>query len=167
VTLTITADGYLLDPRTSTFSPDHPDAVHDASHPHEPWSAIGFLVEALDRRRRAGLAPFTVLSCDNIAGNGAITRESVVGMAALRDRDLASWLADQGAFPDSMVDRITPATTDADRAMVARVFGVRDRCPVITEPFSQWVIEDTDRSPACRASTRRWPTRRSPATRHP
>jgi len=142
VTLTITAGGYLVDLDTGSFAGDDPVVVHDLTHPREPWSAVGILVEALDRRRRLGLPPFTVLSCDNIAGNGATARRAVVGMAQLRDRDLASWVDECGAFPASMVDRITPATTDADRMMVERTFGVRDRWPVMAEPFSQWVVED-------------------------
>jgi fructuronate reductase/mannitol 2-dehydrogenase len=83
-----------------------------------------------------------VLSCDNVTRNGAITRNAVVAFAALRDKGLATWVAERGAFPDSMVDRITPGTTDADRAMVEATFGVRDRWPVMTEPFTQWVVED-------------------------
>src|SRR4051794_22098831 len=143
VTLTITAGGYMVDLETGAFAGDAPELVHDLTNPHEPCSAIGLLVEALDRRRRSGLSPFTVLSCDNMTGNGAIARTAVVSMAALRNHDLAAWVDERACFPDSMVDRITPGTTDEDRAMVERTFGVRDRWPVITEPFSQWVIEDS------------------------
>ncbi|HLM18482.1 MAG TPA: mannitol dehydrogenase family protein, partial [Acidimicrobiia bacterium] len=142
VTLTITAGGYLVDLETGAFDGDAPDVVHDLANPHQPCSALGLLVEALDRRRRRGLPPFTVLSCDNLTANGAVARTAVVSMAAQRDHDLAAWVDERGSFPDSMVDRITPGTTDADRAMVERTFGVRDRWPVMTEPFTQWVIED-------------------------
>jgi mannitol 2-dehydrogenase len=142
VTLTITTDGYDVDLQTGAFAGDHPAIRGDLSHPASPCSALGYLVEALDRRRRAGLPPFTVLSCDNLVNNGAIARAAVIGMAGRRDRRLAAWIDERGAFPGSLVDRITPGTTDADRAMVERAFGVRDRCPVMTEPFSQWVIED-------------------------
>jgi mannitol 2-dehydrogenase len=142
VTLTITAGGYMVDLETGSFAGDDASVLHDLAHPHEPRSAVGILVEALDRRRRRGQPPFTVLSCDNMAGNGAVTRTAVLSMAALRGGDLASWLDERGAFPDSMVDRITPPTTDDDRAMVERRFGVRDRWPVIAESFTQWVIED-------------------------
>jgi mannitol 2-dehydrogenase len=133
VTLTITGAAY---------DPDHPDAHADAAHPAQPRTALGYLVEALDRRRRAGRAPFTVLSCDNIPGNGELTRAAVVAFAGMRDDRLASWVDERVAFPSSMVDRITPRTTPADHALVAREFGVVDRWPVVTEPFSQWIVED-------------------------
>jgi mannitol 2-dehydrogenase len=143
VTLTITAAGYKVDAKTGGFDEADPAVVHDLAHPADPCSALGFLVEGLERRRRSGLSPFTVLSCDNMTGNGKVARAAVTGMAALRDPSLAQWVDQRGAFPDSMVDRITPGTTDEDRAMVERIFGVRDRWPVMTEPFSQWVIEDS------------------------
>jgi mannitol-1-phosphate/altronate dehydrogenase len=100
-------------------------------------------VEGLDRRRRAGLPPFTVVSCDNMHRNGEAARSAVVGFARLRDEVLARWIADRVAFPSSMVDRITPHTTPEERTAVAQRYGVDDRWPVITEPFSQWFIEDT------------------------
>jgi mannitol-1-phosphate/altronate dehydrogenase len=121
VTLTITADGYA-----------------DAG----PGSAQALLVAGLARRRRRGLPPFTVLSCDNVPDNGALTRAAVVAAAEPRDPSLAAWIEAEAAFPASMVDRITPRATDATRALVAREYGVVDRCPVVTEPFRQWVIED-------------------------
>ncbi len=142
VTMTITDAGYLLDPRTGTFTPDD-DVLLDLAHPAAPRTVFGFLVEALDRRRRAGTAPFTVLSCDNLHRNGDATRAGVVGFAALRDEVLARWITDRVAFPSSMVDRITPQTAPEERAAVARRYGVDDRWPVVTEPFAQWVIEDT------------------------
>ena len=130
VTLTITTAGYGIDPA-------------DLAHPDQPVTAFGFLVEALDRRRRAGVPPFTVVSCDNMHRNGDAARAAVVGLARLRDEVLARWIADRVAFPSSMVDRITPHTSPDERAAVAEKYGVDDRWPVITEPFSQWVIEDT------------------------
>lgn len=126
VTLTITADGYRV--------PDHPDEARD--------SAFGLMVEALDARRRAHDAPFTVLSCDNLPDSAALTREAVLGQARRRDRGLAQWITERVTFPGSMVDRITPSTTPRDRQVVEEYFGVSDRWPVITEPFSQWVVED-------------------------
>jgi mannitol 2-dehydrogenase len=119
-TLTITANGY---------AGDRPEALM-------------FLVEALARRRRDGLPPFTVLSCDNLTDNGALAREAVLACARTRDERLADWIATHTAFPGSVVDRITPKTSPADRELLAARFGVDDRWPVITEPFSQWVIED-------------------------
>ena len=142
VTLTITAGGYKVDAATGAFAAADPEIVADLAQPQRPCSAIGFLVEALDRRRRAGLAPFTVLSCDNMPANGAIARAAVVGLARMRDEALAGWIERHVAFPSSMVDRITPRTTPQDRRMVEREFGIEDRWPVITESFSQWIVED-------------------------
>ncbi len=142
VTFTVTGAAYHVDFATGTFDADHPEVVADLADPSRPISALGFLVEGLDRRRRAGLPPFTILSCDNLPSNGAVTRTAVVGFARLRDEKLAEWIESEVAFPSSMVDRITPVTTDADRERVAREFGIDDRWPVMTEPFSQWVIED-------------------------
>ena len=141
VTLTITGGGYCVDPVTGEFAPDA-EARADLCRTGHPRSAVGMIVAALDRRRRAGSGPFTVLSCDNIQRNGRATRRAVVGFARLRDEVLARWISDHVTFPASMVDRITPRTTAQDRAAVAERFGVHDRWPVITEPFSQWVIED-------------------------
>jgi mannitol 2-dehydrogenase len=143
VTLTITGAGYRLDPHSGEFDPDDAEVLRDLATPHAPTTVFGYLVEALDRRRRAGLAPFTVVSCDNIHRNGDATRRAVVGLARLRDEVLARWITDRVAFPSSMVDRITPQTSPEERAAVAERYGVDDRWPVITEPFSQWVIEDT------------------------
>ncbi|HEX2073243.1 MAG TPA: mannitol dehydrogenase family protein [Geodermatophilus sp.] len=143
VTLTITDAGYRLDPQTGEFDAAEPDIRHDLSRPGQPSTAFGYIVEALDRRRRTGLPPFTVVSCDNMHRNGDAARAAVVGFARRRDEVLARWIADRVAFPSSMVDRITPQTTPEERAAVAQRYGVDDRWPVITEPFSQWIIEDT------------------------
>ncbi|MGY2074913.1 MULTISPECIES: mannitol dehydrogenase family protein [unclassified Blastococcus] len=142
VSLTITDSGYRLDPRTGLFDADDPDIRWDVRRPTSPRTVFGYLVEALDRRRRAGLEPFSVVSCDNMHRNGDAARAAVVGFAQLRDEVLARWIADRVAFPSSMVDRITPHTSPEERAAVAQRYGVDDRWPVITEPFSQWVIED-------------------------
>jgi mannitol-1-phosphate/altronate dehydrogenase len=142
VTLTVTAGGYKIDPGTGEFAADDPAVVADLADPAHPCSALGYLVESLDRRRRAGLPPYTVLSCDNMPGNGAVTRAAVMAFAALRDPALARWIDDRVAFPSSMVDRITPMTSPEDRDDVERAFGVQDRWPVLTEPFSQWIVED-------------------------
>ncbi|MBZ9675501.1 mannitol dehydrogenase family protein [Mesorhizobium sp. ES1-1] len=141
VTLTITEKAYL---RAAGGGLDtaHPDVVADLARPELPKTAHGFLTEALARRRAAGIAPFTVLCCDNLPANGATLHRLIVEFAALRDARLARHIADEVAFPSSMVDRIVPATTDDDRARVARQLGVADAWPVMTEPFSQWVIED-------------------------
>lgn len=141
-TLTITAGGYHVEPSTGAFCPDDPQVRADLADPGRPCSAIGYLVEALDRRRRAGRAPFTILSCDNMPGNGAVARTAVVALARMRDERLAAWIDEHVTFPSSMVDRITPKTMPEDREMVERAFGVSDRWPVITEQFSQWIVED-------------------------
>ncbi|MFA6157871.1 mannitol dehydrogenase family protein [Mesorhizobium sp.] len=157
VTLTITEKAYL---RAAGGGLDtaHSDIVADLTRPELPKTAHGFLTESLARRRAAGIAPFTVLCCDNLPANGATLHRLIVEFAALRDArlahsgdarlahsgdaDLARHIADEVAFPSSMVDRIVPATTDDDRARVAGQLGVADAWPVMTEPFSQWVIED-------------------------
>ncbi len=142
VTMTITGAGYPLDPHSGALDLGCADLQRDLASPGRPSTAIGYLVEALDRRRRAGTAPFTVVSCDNMHRNGDATRAAVVGLARQRDEVLARWITDRVSFPSSMVDRITPQTTDEERAAVASRYGVDDRWPVITEPFSQWFIED-------------------------
>ena len=102
----------------------------------------GYLVEGLRRRRAANLPPFTVMSCDNLPRNGAAAREAVVTLAAQTDQVLARWIESNGAFPNSVVDRITPATGGGDRAHLSDAYGLMDRWPVVTEPFSQWIVED-------------------------
>ena len=142
VTLTVTEKGYCHKPRDGSLQVDHPDIQHDLANPHTPRSAVGFLVAGLERRFAGGLPPFTVLTCDNLPANGTVVRQVVLGFAALRDPDLADWIADQAAFPCCMVDRITPATTDADFAALAASEGIDDPAMVVHEPFRQWVIED-------------------------
>ena len=134
--------GYYLDSATGKFDTGHPEIVADAEHPDSPKTVFGFIAAALKRRRDAGVAPFTVLSCDNIPGNGHVARDAVAGLAGLSDPDLAKWITDKVAFPNSMVDRITPATSDAERKLVAEDFGIADAWPVTCETFTQWVIED-------------------------
>ena len=141
VTLTITEKAYL---RAADGSLDktHPDIVHDLANPQSPKTAHGFLTESLARRRTAGVPPFTVLCCDNLPANGATLHRLLVEFATLRDAGLVRHIADEVAFPSSMVDRIVPATTDADRVRIAGQLGVEDAWPVMTEPFCQWVVED-------------------------
>lgn len=142
VTLTITEAGYYYVEGTGDLDVNHPTIQHDLQNPDEPTGAFGFLIAALDRRRLAGLPPFTILSCDNIQGNGNVTRQMVTAYAELANPELATWIRENVTFPNSMVDRITPATTDGDRAMVAQQFGIEDGFPIVTEPFIQWVMED-------------------------
>ena len=142
VSLTITEGGYNFNQATGEFDGDNADIRHDLRDPAHPISVFGYLAEALDRRRRAGRAPFTVLSCDNVPQNGDMARKTVLAFAALRGPALHDWIAAHVAFPNSMVDRITPQTTGADRAMVRDEFGIDDAWPVVCEPFRQWIIED-------------------------
>ncbi|WP_262267933.1 mannitol dehydrogenase family protein [Microvirga yunnanensis] len=142
VSLTVTEGGYCIDPATGAFNPNHPDIVHDAAHMDAPKGVFGVLLAALRRRRDQGLAPFTVMSCDNIPHNGQVARDAVAGLADLVDPALAAYVREQVAFPSSMVDRITPATTDRERAILKERFGIQDNWPVFCEPFRQWVLED-------------------------
>ena len=141
VTLTITEKAYLRN-AAGDLDAAHPGIVADLATPDKPQTAHGFLVEALARRRAAGTPPFTILCCDNLPANGATLHRLLVQFAALRDPALARHIAEDVACPSSMVDRIVPATTDADRARVSAALGVEDAWPVMTEPFRQWVIED-------------------------
>ncbi|MDO5657717.1 MAG: mannitol dehydrogenase family protein [Paracoccus sp. (in: a-proteobacteria)] len=141
VTLTVTEKGYCHNPATGALNPDHPDIAHDLTH-DLPRSAPGYLVCALQRRRDAGLAPFTVLSCDNLPHNGALVRGVVLDLARRIDPELADWIETKGRFPASMVDRIAPATSEGDIARIAALTGRHDAAPVMHEPFRQWVIED-------------------------
>ncbi len=143
VTLTITDDGYCIDKRTGEFDCRRSDVGADLSIPNHFTTTWAYLAEALDRRRRAGLAPFTVMSCDNVPDNGHAARTALVAFAALRDPSLGRWIERHVAFPSTMVDRITPATTWAEKRFVERSFGIADACPVIAEPFRQWFVEDT------------------------
>jgi fructuronate reductase len=141
-TLTVTEKGYCHDPAKGTLDEAHPDIVHDLANPDAPRSVPGFIVEALGRRREAGGHAFTVLCCDNLPHNGLTVRNIVTRFAALRDPAVAGYIANEVAFPSTMVDRITPATTDEDSAAISKRLGLEDSAPVVTEPFSQWVIED-------------------------
>jgi mannitol 2-dehydrogenase len=142
VSLTITEGGYYVNQGTGEFDAGHPDIRRDLANPHAPSCSFGYLAEALDRRRARGLAPFTIQSCDNLQGNGDIARRMFLAFARLRDPTLTQWLQAEGAFPNAMVDRITPATTDEHRALVRDKLGIDDGWPVVCEPFRQWVIED-------------------------
>lgn len=142
VALTITEGGYYVNQGTGEFDADHADIAYELAHPEAPRCSFGYLAAALALRHSRGLAPFTVMSCDNLQNNGDVTRKMLLAFVALRDAELARWLATQGSFPNSMVDRITPATTDEHRALVREDFGIVDAWPVVCEPFRQWVIED-------------------------
>ena len=142
VSLTITEGGYFIDPMTGKFDATHPLIVHDGDHPDQANTVFGILVAGLKARKAKGIAPFTIMSCDNVPHNGSVTRNAVVGVARLSDPALAEWVHSDVAFPNAMVDRITPATTDRERELVTSKFGVIDTSPVFCEEFKQWVLED-------------------------
>lgn len=142
VSMTITEGGYLVNQVTGELDVAaesiQPDLVPGAT----PSSVFGYVVEGLRRRRAAGTAPFAVMSCDNLPGNGDVARRMIVAFTRLTDPDLADWIEREVAFPNAMVDRITPVTAPEDIATLEHEFGVRDGWPVVCEPFTQWVLED-------------------------
>ena len=142
VSLTITEGGYNFHHVTGEFDAGNPAVAADLQPGATPATVFGLVAEALQRRRDRGLPPFTVMSCDNIQGNGEVARKMFTAFASLRDPELGAWMQENVAFPNSMVDRITPVTTDQDRAMVAEDFGVEDAWPVVSEDFEQWVLQD-------------------------
>ena len=142
VSLTVTPNGYCLNPATRRLDFTNPMIVRDVAAPREPGSAIGVLTEAYRRRKIAGLEPFTAVSCDNVPHNGRVLRNAVLDYAELFDRGLADWIGLTACFPNTMVDRITPATVAADIERLASDYGIVDNWPVVSEEFSQWVVED-------------------------
>ena len=141
VTLTITEKGYCLAPASGQLELSHPDVAHDLAEPGSPRSAIGFLVAGLAERRRRETAGLTLISCDNLTGNGDKLRDAVLDLSGVQDAELAAWIEQQCQFPNSMVDRIVPATTESDLDEIEAALGQRDPAAVVTEPFSQWMIE--------------------------
>lgn len=142
VSMTITEGGYYIDPASQHFDPEHADIVFDSKNPDKPKTVFGLIVQALKLRKAAGIEPFTIMSCDNIPGNGHVTEDAVVGLAKLNDPAFAEWIAANVAFPNSMVDRITPATGPREREIALNEFEIEDGWPVFCEGFKQWVVED-------------------------
>ena len=142
VSLTITEGGYCIDDSNGEFMADLPQIQHDLSSPAAPKTVFGFLCAALAKRRAAGTPAFTLMSCDNLPHNGAVTRKALLAFAALLDADLTGWIAANVSFPNAMVDRITPMTSVEHRLQLADQHGVDDTWPVVCEPFAQWVLED-------------------------
>ncbi|MHC8320217.1 mannitol dehydrogenase family protein [Pseudomonas sp. GB2N2] len=142
VSLTITEGGYCIDDSNGEFMAHLPQIQHDLAHPDSPKTVFGFLCAALGKRRAAGTPAFTLMSCDNLPHNGAVTRKALLAFAALRDVDLHDWIAENVSFPNAMVDRITPMTSTAHRLQLADKHAVDDAWPVVCEPFVQWVLED-------------------------
>ena len=152
VTITVTEKGYCLGP-DGNLDLSHADIRRDLHTPYAPTSLIGYLVEALRRRRASGAGPLTIVSCDNLVDNGTRLGRAVQQLAQGSDPDLARWIEDEAAFPRTMVDSITPATTQHLHDRVAQVLGMTDRWPVQREGFVQWVIED-----ACAGEIPDWPS---------
>ncbi|MEP7180011.1 MAG: mannitol dehydrogenase family protein, partial [Pseudonocardiales bacterium] len=142
VSLTVTEGGYNLHPVTGEFDERTAAIMADAAPGAVPTSTFGLITEALVRRRERGIEPFTVMSCDNIQSNGDVARKMFTAFARVRSPELAEWVTANVAFPNCMVDRITPVTTDADRRLLADRFRINDAWPVVCEPFTQWVLED-------------------------
>ena len=142
VSLTVTEGGYNFHPVTGRFDDTNPAVQADLRPGAAPATTFGLITEALVRRRERGVTPFTIMSCDNIQGNGHMAHEVFSAFARLRDPGLGDWVENTVRFPNSMVDRITPVTTDEDRAQIAERFGVEDAWPVVCEPFTQWALED-------------------------
>jgi mannitol 2-dehydrogenase len=143
VTLTVTEGGYGIDDLTGKFNPQSPGIAGDLKPGARPRSVFGLLAAALGRRRDAAADPFTIVSCDNLQGNGSLAREALISFTTVLDPALAEWIGQEVHFPNSMVDRITPATTDEDRDEIRARFGIDDRWPVVCEPFTQWVLEES------------------------
>jgi mannitol 2-dehydrogenase len=143
VSLTITEGGYFINPATGVFDLQNPAIVADAAHPESPKTVFGLIIAGLKARREKGIQPFTVMSCDNVPHNGVVARNAVAGLARLFDPELSDWIIAGVAFPNAMVDRITPATGDRERQILARDFAIDDAWPVFCEDFSQWVLEDS------------------------
>ena len=142
VSITVTEGGYFINPATGKFDPGLPEIARDGQYPDDPHTVFGLIARGLKKRREAGIQPFTVMSCDNIPHNGVVARNAVAGVARLYDPALAAWIEANAAFPNGMVDRITPATTDRERAALSRDYGIEDNWPVYCEAFIQWVLED-------------------------
>src|SRR5215211_5866494 len=142
VSLTVTEGGYNFHPVTGEFDEANPAVQADLAPGAVPATTFGLITEALMRRRTRVVAPFTIMSCDNIQGNGHVAQEVFTAFARLREPELGEWVASTICFPNSMVDRITPVTTDNDRDEVRQRFGIEDAWPVVCEPFTQWALED-------------------------
>ena len=142
VSLTVTEGGYNVHPVTGEFDVENPAIKADLAGPGVPATTFGLISAGLRLRRERGIAPFTVMSCDNIQGNGDVAHKMFGAFAAALDPEFGAWVEENVPFPNSMVDRITPATTDADRADVAESYGIDDPWPVVCEDFTQWVLED-------------------------
>ena len=142
VSLTVTEGGYYIDALTGGFDDSHEDIVADAHNPDSPTTVFGIIIAALLKRKKMGLTPFTIMSCDNLPENGLVAKNTVLGLARKLDQSVCDWIEQNVAFPNSMVDCITPSTGEREIGIVATSFGIDDAAPVVCEPFRQWVLED-------------------------
>lgn len=142
VSLTITEGGYNFDRVTGEFDATNQAVAQDLSPHASPTTVFGYIFAALKLRRERGIAPFTVMSCDNIQGNGDVAKKMFTAFASLKQPDFGTWMEENVAFPNSMVDRITPVTSTEDIVEAEKNTGLADAWPVVAEPFFQWVIED-------------------------
>jgi mannitol 2-dehydrogenase len=143
VSLTVTEGGYFVEDTAHEFLEQHPDIQQDLTHPEQPRTWVGFVAQACQRRMEEHGAPITLLSCDNVQDNGKVARTALLSFAELRATTLRRWIEQNVSFPNSMLDCITPRTTDEQRAVIADRFGVKDLAPIVSEPFKQWVLEDS------------------------
>jgi len=142
VSLTITEGGYYINDSTDDFDSAHPEIIEDVSDPDNPKTVFGLLIASLKKRRELSIAPFTIMSCDNLPENGHIAKRTLLALAKMIDTDLAEWIKENVSFPNGMVDCITPATTELEIDLVKNEFDLIDIAPVTCEPFHQWVLED-------------------------
>lgn len=142
VSLTVTEGGYYVDANTGGFDAGHEEIAADVKTPNDPKTVFGIIIAALQKRRDAGIEPFTIMSCDNLPENGHVAKNTVLGLAELISNDVHNWISENVAFPNSMVDCITPATGEREIEIVRTKFGIEDAAPVVCEPFHQWVLED-------------------------
>lgn len=142
VSLTITEGGYFIDPDSGLFDTEHAEIKADIAQPNDPSTVFGIIIKALENRRKNGIKPFTVLSCDNIPHNGDVTKNTLLGLAQAINPALATWIHENVTFPNSMVDCIAPFVDQAQIDRIEQKFGVQDNAPVVCESFRQWVLED-------------------------
>jgi fructuronate reductase len=142
LSLTVTEKAYGIDRQSGQIDKDHSDIAYDLQNPDAPIGVIGLIVKGLALRKAKSLPPFTVLCCDNLPNNGDLVRSGVLDFAQMTDQELAQWISEFGCFPNTMVDRITPAATPELLDTAEELLGVQDKLTIETEPFSQWVIED-------------------------
>ena len=142
ISMTITEGGYNIDENSGEFNLEHAGVKHDLANPQQPQTVFGLVIEALRRRRDAGVGPFTILSCDNLRHNGTVAKKAFTGFARAADAELAQWIEANVTFPNAMVDRITPAVNADAISKLNAGSGLKDELPLLTETFIDWVLED-------------------------